>query len=103
MNASDDGTDQSRWHRVDAQRHQFEAEWRSGCRPAIESYLKHAADEDRPTLLQELIAQEVLLLEQCGGNPTRSEYRTDSRMTRRWWTQPSTSATRQIARSGSPV
>jgi serine/threonine-protein kinase len=52
----------------------FEAAWRSGCRPSIESFLDEAQGVERRVLLHELIALEVELRRKHGEEPAEAEY-----------------------------
>ncbi|HEX8199386.1 MAG TPA: serine/threonine-protein kinase [Isosphaeraceae bacterium] len=60
----------SRVLRVDRACDRFEAEWRAGQRPHLESYLDAAPEPERPALLRELLALE---LELRGGEPPRRD------------------------------
>jgi WD40 repeat protein len=54
---------------------QFEAAWQSGQRPSIEDHLTEADEPDRPTLLRELLAVELVYRRLAGEQPTPEEYR----------------------------
>ncbi|WP_152053682.1 serine/threonine-protein kinase [Tautonia marina] len=53
----------------------FEADWRSGCRPSMESFLAAVEGHERRVLLQELIALEVELRRERGEKPVEADYR----------------------------
>jgi eukaryotic-like serine/threonine-protein kinase len=53
---------------------EFEAEWRTGQRPRIETYLSRATADQREGLLRELLALEVEYRRRGGERPNPSEY-----------------------------
>ena len=59
---------------VDRARDAFEAEWRSGRRPRIETYLAEVSDAERPALLGELLAAELELRLAGGESFSKEEY-----------------------------
>ena len=53
----------------------FEAAWRSGQRPQIETFLDDASEPTRTVLLRELVGLEVAYRRMRGESPRLSEYR----------------------------
>src|SRR5262245_18247602 len=51
---------------IDAACDRFEATWRAGPRPRIEDFLAEVSQDQRPTLLRELIAVEIELRRAAG-------------------------------------
>jgi eukaryotic-like serine/threonine-protein kinase len=51
-----------------------EAAWQSGQRPSIEEHLTEADEPDRPTLLRELLAVDLVYRRRSGERPTPEEY-----------------------------
>jgi serine/threonine protein kinase len=60
--------------RVDAICDRFEAAWKAGQRPGIEDHLADASEAERPVLLCELIALEVIYRRRRGEEPKAEDY-----------------------------
>jgi hypothetical protein len=61
--------------RLDAACNDYEAAWKAGRRPPIESYLEAVPDRERPGLLRELLALELELRREGGERPSPGDYR----------------------------
>ena len=62
--------------RVDRAADAFEAAWRAGASPRIESHLEGLAESERALLLRELLATELELRRELGEWPSLAEYET---------------------------
>jgi len=60
--------------RIDQECDRFEAAWKAGQNPAIESFVAGWSAPDRSALLRELIALEIALRRGSGEQPSRQEY-----------------------------
>lgn len=52
----------------------FEAEWRAGLRPRIETFLARAPAEARNAMLRAIVPVELELLRTQGKSPSREDY-----------------------------
>jgi hypothetical protein len=59
--------------RVDDACDRFEAVWKAGGRPRIEDHLGAVEDDERRTLLRELLALEIKLRRRAGEEPAVAE------------------------------